>query len=129
MLLCCRDVLNADDADVLIKRASHALKVHAKKATLQSVLEPSTGGLFRSPQQQQANSVLNLIFFPDLEWKAGCNWLLLMQVVALLVWFSTVAGCYALFIPVLPNAQWQAPAAALYAVANLAVFHTYFAVR
>lgn len=55
--------------------------------------------------------------------------LLVLQVASLFVWFSTVAAFYALYLPVLPNAVWQATAAVLYTVATGAVFCTYFLTR
>jgi len=63
----------------------------------------------------------------ELHWSSSGA--LLLQVAALVVWFSTVAGFYALFIPVLSSVAWQATAAALYTTATIAAFCTYFAVR
>lgn len=55
--------------------------------------------------------------------------LLALQAASLFVWFSTVAGFYALYVPVLPSAVWQATTAVLYAAATGAVLCTYFLVR
>lgn len=47
----------------------------------------------------------------------------------MIVWFGTLAGFYALFVPVLPSVAWQTAAAVAYGVATLGVFCAYFWVR
>lgn len=55
--------------------------------------------------------------------------MLLLQVASLLVWFTTVAGFYALEVPMLPSVAWQAATAVLYSLATVVVFCAYFKVR
>jgi hypothetical protein len=45
------------------------------------------------------------------------------------VWFTVLAGCYALFIPVIQDAAAQAAVAVLYTAAAIATTATYFIVR
>lgn len=52
-----------------------------------------------------------------------------LQVAALVVWFATIAGFYALFVPVLPSYAWQVATAVGYTVATAAIFVAYFVVR
>jgi hypothetical protein len=51
------------------------------------------------------------------------------QTVSLLVWFTVLAGCYALFIPIIQEAAAQTAVAVLYTAAAIAVTTTYFVVR
>jgi hypothetical protein len=51
------------------------------------------------------------------------------QVASLVVWFGTIAGFYALFVPILPSYAWQVATTALYTVATAAIFCAYFVVR
>lgn len=52
-----------------------------------------------------------------------------LQVAGLVVWFGTLAGYYALFVPMLYGAAWQASAIVLYSAASAVVFCTYLLVR
>lgn len=87
-------------------------------------------------QQQQPRSSklgqdleLNLGKFGHLAIWASLGTLLLLQVASLFVWFSTVAGFYALEVPMLPSVAWQAATAVLYSGCTVAVFCAYFKVR
>jgi hypothetical protein len=55
--------------------------------------------------------------------------LLHLQTISLLVWFTVLAGCYALFIPIIQDAAAQAAVVVLYTAAAIAVTATYFIVR
>lgn len=51
------------------------------------------------------------------------------QTVSLVVWFTVLAGCYALFIPIIQEAAAQTAVAVLYTATAIIVTVTYFIVR
>jgi hypothetical protein len=82
------------------------------------------GNSHRSGEQQQQNS--QQLFSTA---QPTLVLLLHLQTISLLVWFTVLAGCYALFIPIIQDAAAQAAVAVLYTAAAIAVTATYFIVR